>query len=116
MRVAEYTITLPDGSTETIPQGLCPVWQRGRWCATNTDAGVQDVAAALAQAEREATQAIARAEYLRGLMGRVLRCHPPRCGGPDHMIGCVHNAGHKGECETQAQYNLRNAALDKASR
>jgi len=69
----EYKLTLPDGSVEKIPNGLCPVWRGdGRWCATTTDADVRGTALALAQAEREAETAAERVKYLRGLMGRVL--------------------------------------------
>ena len=69
-----HWLTLPSGSVEKIPDGLCPVW-RGGWCATNTDATVEGCARALAQAEREAETAQARIKYLRGLMGRVLAAH-----------------------------------------
>jgi len=85
----EHHLTLPDGSREIIPAGLCPVWRDG-WCATNAAATVEGVAATLARAEGQASAAAERAEYLRGLMVRVLaaaeRKACPLCAA-DHDAG-----------------------------
>jgi len=71
----ECWLTLPDGSKEIIPSGLMPLYRvrdSNGWCATTIAVGVEDVALFLSQAEREARKAKERAEYLRGLMARVL--------------------------------------------
>jgi hypothetical protein len=67
-----YTITLPDGTKEHIPVGVHPCWRTNGWCATNSEATIQDVASALARAEGELRQTQKRVEYLRGLMRRTL--------------------------------------------
>lgn len=67
-----YTLTLPDGSTETIPPGVYPVRRSNTWTATSTTVSVGGAAQALALAEQEAETAVARAAYLRGLMQRTL--------------------------------------------
>lgn len=68
----KYRLTMPDGTVEDIPHGVCPVWRSNNWCATNAAIDVQSAAADLSRAEREAQAAVQRRDYLRGLMQRVL--------------------------------------------
>lgn len=71
LKRAPYEITLPDGTKESIPKGVYPVYN-GRWCQMDTDAAVETTAQALEKAEREYDAALARRDFLRGLMGRVI--------------------------------------------
>ena len=71
-----YIIELENGLTEEIPSGIHPVRRNSTWSATSTTATVEEVASALAFAERETRDAIKRRDFLRKLMTLALEPVP----------------------------------------